>query len=310
MKRTKTLCPLLFGILLANMACQKDDDASAEPQITIYRIPVVVHIVHNGEAVGEGANISAMQVQSQIAVLNEDFRRLPSSRGYNTDPNGTDTQIEFFLAETDPEGNLLPEPGIDRIHGGRSEWPKGAVRNPIDTSLKPGTIWSPTHYFNIWTVNFGGFSGRNLLGYAQFPDSSGLEGLETIGGAAETDGIVIGHSYFGSSEKGDFPDLYAPFDLGRTATHEVGHWLGLRHIWGDGDCTVDDYCADTPTTAAPNYECVLDAMGCTAPAMVANYMDYTDDGCMNIFTKDQQARMLHILENSPRRMEMVQYSFE
>ncbi|MEH6682585.1 MAG: zinc metalloprotease [Sediminicola sp.] len=297
-------------LLLVVMACQKDENDSIGTGLAVYRIPVVVHVVHNGEAVGQGANISLEQVQSQIAVLNEDFRRKAGTNGHNQHPDGVDTQIEFFLAETDPDGRILLEPGIDRIDGGRTEWPKGAVRNPIDTSLKPSTIWPPTQYFNIWTVNFGGFSGRNLLGYAQFPDMSGLEGLEEIGGAAETDGIAIGHSYFGSSEKGSFAQLYAPFDLGRTATHEVGHWLGLRHIWGDGDCSVDDYCTDTPATAGPNYGCPLDAQGCYEPAMASNYMDYTDDGCMDIFTHDQKERMIQVLENSPRRKEMVQLYME
>ncbi len=101
------------------------------------------------------------------------------------------------------------------------------TRNPIETVLKPATIWNPKRYFNIWTVNFGGFVGRNLLGYTQFPSRSGLEGLNMNEGSPQTDGIVIGYKYFGSSQKGDFPDLIAPYDLGRTTTHEVGHWLGL-----------------------------------------------------------------------------------
>lgn len=271
----------------------------------IYRIPVVVHVVHNGEPVGDGANISYEQVKSQIEVLNEDFRRTEGSNGFNDDANGTDTEIEFYLAETDPMGIAMSEPGVDRINGGRSEWPKGPFQNPIETSLKPSTIWDPTRYFNVWTVNFGGFFGRNLLGYAQFPDMSGLEGLEDVGGSAETDGVVIGYPYFGSSQKGDY-DLYAPFDLGRTATHEVGHWLGLRHIWGDNDdCSLDDYCSDTPLAATANYGCPVGIVSCSSEDMIRNYMDYTDDACMNIFTFGQKERMRTVLENSPRRSEMI-----
>ncbi|WP_375587354.1 zinc metalloprotease [Flagellimonas aurea] len=293
----------LCSLLVAN-ACSSEANESLEYR-TVYRIPVVVHVIHNGEPVGEGANISASQVNSQIQVLNEDFRKEIGTNGDNDHPAGADTQIEFYLVTEGPNGEVLPEPGIDRVDGGRSEWPKGYIRNPIETMLKPFTVWDPERYFNIWTVNFGGFSSRDLLGYAQFPEGSGLLGLDTDGGTPDTDGIVIGYKYFGSNGKGDFKDLIPPFDLGRTSTHEVGHWLGLRHIWGDGDCRYDDYCTDTPLASGPNYGCPEEVISCTAPDMVANYMDYTDDACMNIFTQDQKNRMLTVLANSPRRKEMV-----
>ena len=138
--------------------------ASSRTSAIIYRIPVIVHVVHNGESVGQGPNISSAQVQSQIDVLNEDFGRITGTNGFNEHPDGADTQIEFFLALTDPDGNTLAEPGIDRLNGGREEWPKGVLQNPIENSLKPATIWDPERYFNIWTLNFGGFLGRNLLG--------------------------------------------------------------------------------------------------------------------------------------------------
>jgi len=104
----------------------------AQPAEDIYYIPVVVHVVHNGEPVGVGPNISFEQIQSQIEVLNEDFRRIRDTRGFNDDPVGADTRIEFFLAAYDPEGKVLSEPGVDRVKGDRAIWPKGAVRTPID----------------------------------------------------------------------------------------------------------------------------------------------------------------------------------
>jgi len=300
--KTKLLATLSFSFAFLLVSCEEE---GMEEVSNVKRIPVVVHIIHNGEPVGTGANISYAQVVSQIEVLNEDFRRKPGTNGFNSDPSGTDTEIEFFLAERDPAGNLLSEPGVDRFNGGRESWPKGAIRNPIDNVIKPVTFWPPENYFNIWTVNFGGFISRDLLGYAQFPSLSGLPGLNIDEGSRETDGIVVGYKYFGSSEKGDFPELIAPFDLGRTTTHEVGHWLGLRHIWGDGDCSVDDFCADTPNAAAPNFECSAN-FSCATDDMIENYMDYTEDGCMNIFTLDQKERMLTVLQNSPRRRELVE----
>ncbi|MDX2302431.1 MAG: zinc metalloprotease [Microscillaceae bacterium] len=294
MKIRNRLLVISLIVLVILSSCSDNDDVM---EVTIYRIPVVVHVVHNGEAIGTGANISEAQVQSQIEVLNEDFRRKESSNGFNS--NGVDTQIEFYLATTDPEGNVLAEPGIHRYNGGRVAWPTG-IATSVDSQLKPVTIWDPNRYFNIWTVNFGGFIGRNLLGFAQFPSESDLPGLDEDGGDEDTDGVVIGYQYFGSIEKGNFPDLHETYNLGRTCTHEVGHWLGLRHIWGDGDCSVDDYCADTPNSAAPNYSCTPNT-SCGSLDMIENYMDYTDDSCMNIFTQDQKNRMIQVLLNSPRR---------
>lgn len=293
----------IIFILVMSISCSEDSDETLEP---IYRIPVVVHVVHNGEPVGEGANISFEQIRSQIDVLNEDFRRMSGTNGNIGVLESVDTKIEFYLAESKPDGSLLREPGVDRIDGGLQEWPKGPFRNPIDMILKPQTIWNPDEYFNIWTVNFGGFISRDLLGYAQFPDEDGIPGLEDASDNESTDGIVIGYKYFGSSEKGNFPALTEPFNLGRTTTHETGHWLGLRHIWGDGDCDVDDYCEDTPNASSPSYGCSHGKITCGSLDMIENYMDYSDDICMGAFTQDQKERMRYVLNNSPRRKDLVE----
>jgi PKD repeat protein len=265
-------------------------------------IPVVVHIIHQGEGVGQGTNISYEQVVSQIDVLNEDFRRKEGTRGFNEQAVGADVQVEFVLAEIDPAGNKLTEQGIHRVQDADLGVSGALSMEEMDATVKPATYWDPTRYLNIWTADLG----EGLLGYAQFPTDSGLEGVDYPGmaTAAETDGVVVLYSAFGSSDKGDFSLVYA-YDKGRTATHEVGHWLGLRHIWGDGDCSADDYCSDTPVADGPNFGCPTGATSCGSTDMIENYMDYTDDVCMNIFTAQQKERMQVVLENSPRRKELL-----
>lgn len=272
----------------------KSKQANQRAYTGVIQIPVVVHVVHNGEAVGSGANISDAQVIAQIEVLNEDFRRQVGTPGYNSHPDGADTEIEFVLAKRDPAG--AASNGINRYNGGQAFW----ERTAIEGTLKPATIWNPDEYMNMWTLNFGG-ADASLLGYAQFPDGSGLTGLNCNGGSANTDGLVMGYQFFGSTDKGTFPNMSAPYDKGRTATHEIGHGLGLRHIWGDGDCTVDDYMADTPTADGANYGCTA-STSCGSADMIENYMDYSDDACMNIFTVEQKIRMRTVLLNSDRRV--------
>lgn len=266
----------------------------------VIRIPTIVHVIHNGEAVGTGSNISNAQIQSQITVLNEDFRRLFGTPGYNTHPAGADVQIEFCLVTRDNMGNPMATPGIRRIN--RSSM--GFTAPPytmayIQSTIKPATVWNTNEFFNIWVMALSG----GLLGYAQFPESN-LGGMSAAPQSATTDGVVIGYNYFGSSDKGTGFTLSAPFDKGRTATHEVGHWLGLRHIWGDAGCGIDDYCADTPEASAPNYGCPT-VVTCGSTDMVQNYMDYSNDACMNIFTRDQRTRMRTVMYNSPRRMSLL-----
>lgn len=270
---------------------------SATQRRVVLTIPVIVHVIHNGDAVGQNENISAAQVYSQIDILNQDFRRLNPDAGNTPSmflPVAADTEIEFCLALRDENGNTLAEPGINRVDLGTASWPS---TNDIDNTLKPATIWDPNQYFNMWSVNFG--SSSSLLGYAQFPEGSGLAGMPTGAEPANSDGVVVRYDAFGNTG-----NVTAPYNGGRTMTHEVGHWLGLRHIWGDGGCGADDFCNDTPESDGSNRGCPT-VTNCGTVDMVQNYMDYTNDACMNIFTQDQKTRMQTVMANSPRRVQLL-----
>lgn len=262
----------------------------------IITIPVVVHVIHNGQPVGVAPNITDSQVESQITVMNNDFRRLAGTPGFNNNPLGADVMVQFALAKVDPNGN--PTNGINRVNLCQQSW----STNAIDSTVKPQTIWDANSYLNMWSVKF---SDESLLGYAQFPDASGLGGLSNNGGPANTDGVVCNYATFGSINYNDGTFLLSPpYNQGRTMTHEVGHWLGLRHIWGDGACNADDFCADTPNAGQPNFGCPTGIDTCPASPgvdMIENYMDYTDDACMNIFTQNQKDRITVILNNAARR---------
>ena len=266
----------------------------------IIYIPVVVHVIHNGDAYATNENIADEQVQSQITVMNQDFRKMAGTPGFNTNTVGADTTIEFVLAKVDPNGN--PTNGINRVNLCTASWSTDAV----NSTVKPTTIWDPTQYMNMWSVNF---SDPDLLGYAQFPSNSTLTGLNASGGSANTDGVVAGYPFFGSRTiypSGNYGNNFT-YDKGRTMTHEVGHYLGLRHIWGDGGCNVDDFCNDTPVAGSSNFGCPNGTDSCPSMSgvdMIENYMDYTNDSCMNIFTNDQKTRMLTVMNNSPRRVEL------
>lgn len=249
----------------------------------VYTIPVVFHVVWNTTA----ENISDAQVLSQLDVLNEDFRRL------NADWTGTpsvfqssvaDSEINFCLAQRDPSGN--PTTGIVRVQTTRTSF---STNDYVKYTSQGGSnAWPAGSYLNIWICDLG----SGLLGYAQFP-----------GGPAATDGVVCDYLYFGR-----YGSAQAPFNLGRTATHEVGHWLNLRHIWGDSNCG-NDQVSDTPTQQTSNYGCpsfphVTCSNGPNGD-MFMNYMDYTDDACMFMFTTGQKNRMQAVLGSGGSRASLA-----
>ena len=276
------------NMIAPKIAQIKEQIANNPNRALQFTIPVVVHVIHNGEPIGVGANISDAQVISQIQVLNEDFRRMIGTRGFNSDPNGADVEVEFCLAKQTPDGCVTN--GIDRIDMSAVSTSWSGPGGNTDTVLKPATYWDASLYMNMWSVNF---SDGSLLGYAQFP-----------GGPANSDGVVSNYTYFGSNDAAGV-SIPGPFNLGRTMTHEVGHYLGLYHTFQGGCNGNGDFCADTPAVASPNFGCPVGIDSCPSPAgfpdMVRNYMDYTDDSCMNVFTNDQKARVIATLNTQPNR---------
>jgi PKD repeat protein len=298
-----------------------------------YVIPVIIHVVYQTSqaTIQNGSeNIPYGQAISQIRVLNEDFNRTnadaANTRAIFQPVAGVFDDIEFVAATTDPSNNPLAEPGVRRINGqttfGTTVW----TQSSCNSTLKPATIWDPNKYLNIWVVNFG---TAGLFGYAQFPEGSALPGMPTGAQTSNTDGVVINYRSIGSNYNADgtpvaggpyiTSPLVAGTDRGRTTTHEIGHWLGLRHSWGDGGCTADDFCSDTPwqggdsplttncSTSHGRNTCstIDEPFGIDAPDQIENYMDYSADVCMNMFTRQQVDRMRIVLLNSPRRKELI-----
>jgi hypothetical protein len=287
-----------FENWLAEQKLRRQSGRQARQQATAYQIPVVVHIIHNGEPVGIGPNIPEAQVLSQIRVLNEDFNRLNADT-VNTPPlfkdNAGSMDIEFVLAKRNPEGQATD--GIVRVDGGQSSW---TINDNYE--LKALSYWPAEDYMNIWVCNLS----AGYAGYAQFPESN-LEGLENSSTNRLTDGIVIWHKAFGSVDDGAF-NLDPVFNKGRTTTHETGHFLGLRHIWGDeASCSGTDYVSDTPNQAGSTDGCPTHPKtdACGEVIMFQNFLDYTNDECMNLFTEEQVNRMIIVLENSPRRKSLL-----
>ena len=241
-------------------------------------IPVHIIVVHGlFESEGQGDNIDLERINSQLQVLNDDFGRTNADAG-NT-PSVFDaaaTEISFCLATVDPNGNATS--GITR-------YPTGNDFQDIEDTIIEETIWPPTRYLNIYLAP----ELDGLLGYSSRPNPGQLP-------QTNNDVVRVLTGSFG----GEGYATAAPYDLGRTATHEIGHWLGLRHVWGNGGCTSDDGFDDTPSQTDSNFGCPNHpSASCNNGGdMFMNYMDYVNDNCMNAFTAEQAAFMEMIIEGT------------
>lgn len=276
----------------------------------IYRIPVVVHVVHNNAA----QNLPDSVIIDQIRVLNEDYGRLnPDTVNMRPDfePVKGNPRIEFVLAQIDPMGN--PTTGITRTNTATATFGSfglltgdfstlEAVKSTADGGHDP---WDQARYLNIWVCNMElPFLGPALLGYATPP--TGLPNWPAGQTPDLIDGVVIQYQAFGSNNPNALDFGQGALDVrGRTCVHEVGHYLGLRHIWGDGDCTQEDGIDDTPNADNQSNQdcnftkntCVDNIAGADLPDMVENYMDYSAETCQNSFTDGQVLLMHGVLEN-------------
>ncbi len=248
------------------------DDANARDTLPgeVIVVPVVFHVLYNTSV----QNVSDQQVLSQLTVLNNDYRRRNADTVYTPAPFksvAADARIVFCLAKVDPNGRYTT--GIIHKHTSSDLF---LSDDEMKFSSSGGDdAWDSKKYLNIWVCNLFG----RTLGYAVMP-----------GGPAEKDGVVIQYTAFGT-----IGTAAAPFNKGRTTTHEIGHWLGLRHLWGDADCG-DDGIADTPPQEASNSGCASfpHLSSCSINSygdMFMDFMDFTDDACMNMFTEGQKNEM-------------------
>jgi gliding motility-associated-like protein len=263
-----------------------DNKRIAQKAAGKYQIRVVVHVIHSGEPEGVGSNVSQQQIASQITVLNKDFNRL------NSDTVDTPSEFKPVAGKLNIEFVLS---AVKRVRGTKTSW---TIKD--NSELKSLSYLAAEDYLNIWVCNL-----TDYFGYTQFPIST-LPGIANSSRNRLTDGIIISSKVFGSSDFGNF-NLRPGYSKGRTAVHEMGHFFGLRHLWGDvGDCKGTDYVNDTPTQSESTNGCPPHPLkDCNSDRMFQNYLDFTDDACMNLFTNGQVERMTIVLENSPRRASLL-----
>ncbi|MFN5459994.1 MAG: zinc-dependent metalloprotease [Bacteroidota bacterium] len=276
----------------------------AQVTITNDTIPVVFHVINSNETYGTGTNLDSLQLYSQIKVLNQDFNGV-GFNVQNVPPVWQNlvaiTGIKFVPALFDPSGNLLQEPGIHRVPYNTipslSAPGSGYSQTIINSIIKPATGWPPSLYCNIWVLKLGG----GINAYSTFPNASGLSWLPTNPGVTFTDslkdGIVCNYQFIG-----DTLNVTAPYNRGRSVTHEMGHWLGLIHFYQG--CGVQ-YLPDLPPGdyslcyGCPSWPCVQGfCQGYPDGPMFNNFMMYTDDACMNMFTGLQGDTMKYVLHHA------------
>ena len=273
---------LVNPIIPRQSALKTDSDVPGE--VPLIRIPVVVHVLFNNEQ----QNISEAQIRSQIEVLNKDFRKLNADTSFIPPvfrSLAADCRIEFRLAASDPAGRST----------------KGIVRCATSVrafGMDPGIMsnagggsdpWDAASYLNIWVAPLT----RGLVGYSSPP-----------GIRKDQDGVVIAFNAFGTTGTAQ-----PPYNKGRTATHEIGHWLGLRHIWGDADCG-NDFIEDTPPQSGSTNGCPSGILSTCNNGpngnMYMNFMDFTDDACISMFTAGQSAVMRSLFDESGSRHSFLQ----
>jgi len=232
-------------------------------------IPVVINILEDA-----AHPVTTAHINSQIAILNDDFNN------QNSNTSGVPSEFASLVANADITFVLA---AVNRKASTKTTW---GTNDAMKSSSQGGMdATDPAHNLNLWICEIGG----GILGYAQFP-----------GGTLATDGVVIGSDFLGENAAGGV------YGHGRTATHEIGHWLNLRHIWGDGRCRQDDFVADTPSSDGANYGCpTYPTVNCKSNDMTMNYMDYTDDNCMYMFSNGQNDRMRAIFASGGSRVSFV-----
>lgn len=254
-------------------------------------VSVVVHIIHNGEPVGQGQNLPEGQIRAQIDVLNEDFCSL-NPQYFNTPAGWMGLagvpNIQFLLATVDPNGN--PTNGIDRqnIQVTGNSW----NNNNVNSAIKPAINWDPNRYFNIYVLPIPGTTAAGgVVGYSNYPT------LSQIG--SDQDGVVIDYRWFGA------PGY--PASGYRSLTHETGHYLGLPHTFNGNSCSTDDGIADTPDIEKSTREyATLNCsngypsapVSCNVQHLYVNYMDYVTENCYTSFTNGQVAVMRAVMDGT------------
>lgn len=287
-------------IAACDKAFQELKQQSAIRSNDVYKIKTVFHVLYNDQ----NQNVPDSVIYNQLAILNQDYRR-QNPDSVNTRslfvPFAGDAKIEFVLADKDPQGN--PTTGIHRVQSATS-FALAPFNDNVKQASAGGTdAWDTRYYLNIWVCDMSlPLIGPAVLGYAYPPNNLPNWPANSGATAPELEGVVIHYQAIGSNNPfvGVLDNLV---DRGRTATHEIGHFLGLRHIWGDGDCTQDDGVDDTPD-ASDNAQQQCDwtkntcteSTGAQFPDMIENYMDYSADSCMNLFTRKQIDIMRAVLE--------------